>query len=97
MISHSRESTLAKILSPRTRYKVAGRIRLISGICLRDYKMPLTRYVFFKENEILRVLSMFFLPQSCNDLIFELMAVQIGFVNSFQHSMIEQYNLIAQI
>ena len=56
------ESTLANILRPFTLYSVCGRIFFNSGICFKEYKMPLTRYVFRKEKEIRNVLNMVFLP-----------------------------------
>ena len=59
--------------------------------------MPLTRYVFFRANEIRSVLSIVLLFQRRDDLIFEPVVVQVGLLHHFQFPMAEQDDLITEI
>src|SRR5699024_9651202 len=86
--SQMTESIFAKIFSPLTLYKDSGNSFFNNGICFNEYKILLTRYVFFKENEICSVLFMNVLPQSCNNLLLKFLIIQIRFIHNFQFSMI---------
>ena len=76
---------------------VAGSNFFKSGICLRENKIPFTRYVFFREKDILSVLFISFLPECRNDFILKFPAIKIGFFYDLQLAVIKQHDLIAEI